>query len=204
MYTGTVLTNLPMVMESTHVRYAVTPTRRPAAPEIDAAACLYKIVSPYQPNAWELVLHETGLLYDFPNLISNLTYGAPIGNPPILSHTFIPNNLKVANLDPAYMDSFLAAEVATGRIDGLFTVYQAHALFGGHFHMAPLGLVEKPGSTALRMIRNHSKGDHLGQATNAWLDPSVNTTKYFSAADAADFLSLFSTVLSYLPPCHLS
>ena len=201
---GTVLTNLPMVTESIPVHYAVTPIQRPVAPEIDAAACLYKIVTPYQPHSWELSLHESGLLYTFPNLISDLTYGTPISNPPILSHTFIPNNLKMANLDPAYMGNFLALEVATGQINSPFTVDQAHTLFGGHFCTAPLGLVEKPRSTALRMIHNHSKEDHLRQATNTWLDPSVNATKYFSAADAVDFVSLFSTVLCYLPPCHLS
>jgi len=92
------------------------------------------------------------LFYAFPNLLSDLTYGAPISDPPILAHTFIPNNLKSAELDPAYMDEFLASEVATGCIDSLFMGAQAHDIFSGHFHTAPLGLVKNPGSTGLQMI----------------------------------------------------
>jgi len=47
------------------------------------------------------------------------------------------------------MDDFLASEVATGQIDSPFNVAQAHDIFKGDFHTAPLGLVKKPGSTAL-------------------------------------------------------
>jgi len=118
-------------------------------------------------------------LYAFPNLLSDLTYDAPIGDPPILAHTFIPNNVKPAELDPAYMDEFLASEVATGCINGPFMVDQAHTIFGGHFCTAPLGLVKKSGSATLWMIHHLSKEDHLSQSTNSWLDPSINSTKYF-------------------------
>jgi len=95
------------------------------------------------------------------------------------------------------MDNFLAAEVTTGCMDGPFTVAQAHAIFGGHFRTAPLGLVEKPGSTSLRLIRHLSKLDHLGGSTNGWIDLSVNATKYFSAADAADFVSFFFYIFCF-------
>jgi len=92
------------------------------------------------------------------------------------------------------MDNFLAAEVSIGHIDSPFTVTQAHAIFGSHFHTAPLGLVEKLGSTALHLIHHLSKQDHLGKSTNGWINSSINSTKYFSAANAANLMSIsFST-----------
>ena len=96
------------------------------------------------------------------------------------------------------MDDFLATEVAMGRIDGPFTISQAHAIFGGHFHTTVLSLVKKLGSTALQLIRHHSKEDHLGESTNGWIDSAINATKYFSAADTADFVSIF--LYFYYPP----
>ena len=112
-------------------------------------SCLYKVVIPYKLHMWGIALHEARLLYFFPNLIFDLTYGAPIGNPPPLMHTFIPDNLNSTELVLLYMDNFLASEVTAGQINSPFTVAQAHDIFGGHFYTALLGLVEKPGSTAL-------------------------------------------------------
>jgi len=136
----------------------------------------------------------------FPNLYYDHTYGAPIGDLPPLTYTFIPENLKSAKIDPLYMDNFLASEIATGRIDGPYTITQAHIIFNGHFRTAPLGLVEKPGSDALRMIRHHSKEDGLGQSTNSWIDASINATKYYSASDTADFVSTRHSLYYPLSP----
>jgi len=47
----------------------------------------------------------------FSNLVHDITYSVPIGNPPLLTHTFIPNNLKSADIDPVYMDKFIQEEL---------------------------------------------------------------------------------------------
>ena len=92
------------------------------------------------------------------------------------------------------------------------SVAQVHAVFGGHFHMAPLGLVEKLGSRALHLICHLSKQDLLSKSTNSWIDSSINVTKYFSAADAANFVSIsfsfafYSHTICYTfkqPMCNL-
>jgi len=164
-------------MESTRAVCVVIPfIQPPAAIEIEHALCLYKILSPYKPLMWGIALHEAGFLYSFPNLIFDITNSAPIGNPPPLTYTFIPKNIKSAEIEPAYMDDFLVAEVASGRINGPFSIAQAHSIFGSHFCTTPLGLVEKPGSDTLHMICHHSKKDCYGQSTNGWLDPAVNAT----------------------------
>jgi len=145
--------------------------------------------APYKLHAWQTALHDTSLLYTFPNLFYDLTDGAPIGDLPPLTFTFIPENLKSAKIDPMYMDNFLVKEIATGSVNGPFTISQVHSIFNSHFHTAPLSLIEKPGSNALQMIRHHSKEDHHGHSTNGWINVSINATKYYSASDTADFVS---------------
>ena len=54
-------------------------------------------------------------------------------------------------------------------MDGPLSIEEAHVIYGGHFHTCPLGLVEKPGSLDLRMIRHFSKEDKFGHSTNGWL-----------------------------------
>ena len=66
---------------------------------------------------------------------------------------------------------------------------------------APLGFIEKPGSTALRLIRHHSKEDAFGQSMNSWLDLSMDATMFYTAADATNFVSLTSHF--YSPPLAL-
>jgi len=143
----------PTVTESTLAPYAANP------PGVTLHQKLMnhmpvQICHTLRPARMGSALRDAGLLYAFPNLITDLTH----------------------EIDPIYMDNFLVAEVTTGRMDGPFTVTQAHAIFGGHFRTAPLGLVEKPGSTSLRLIRHLSKLDHLGGSTNGWIDLSVNAT----------------------------
>ena len=121
MFEDTALTCLTPITETTHALCVVTPfIRLSTALEIELTSVLYKVVSPYKPLVWGIALREASLLYSFPNLIFDIINGAPISNPPPLTYTFIPNNLKSAKIDPAYMDNFLAAEVASGCIDGIF------------------------------------------------------------------------------------
>jgi len=90
------------------------------------------------------------------------------------------------------MDNFIQEELYAGCFNGPFTKQQANIIFDGHFHTAPLGFVENPGSTSLRLICHHSKEDGFGQLTNGWLDPSMDATRFYTAANAAEFMSLMS------------
>jgi len=87
------------------------------------------------------------------------------------------------------MDSMIQEELLASCFNGPFSIAQAHKVFGGHFHTAPLGFVEKPGSSTLRLICHHSKEDHLSLSTNGWLDPSIYLTKFYMVANAVDFVS---------------
>jgi len=47
------------------------------------------------------------------------------------------------------MDNFIKDELESGHLDGPFSVEEAHIFFAGHFCTAPLGFIEKLGSSAL-------------------------------------------------------
>jgi len=127
---------------------------------------LYKTNTSYKPDGWWLAFSAAGLTHTFPNLVHKITYDTPIGSLLPLTHTFIPNNLKSAN--PTYMDKFTQEELDAGCFDRPFSIKEAHSILCGHFSIAPLGLVKKPGSTALRLINHHSKEDTFRQSKNGW------------------------------------
>jgi len=140
-------------MVSTHVPYAMTAIIWPVvAQETDLKKVLYRTITPYRPDAWRLALLAMGITHSFPNLVHDITHGAPISNPPLLTYTFMPNNLNSTNIDPLYMDKFIQDELDAGCFDSPFSFEEAHMIFGCHFHTAPLCFVEKPGSTSLRLI----------------------------------------------------
>ena len=101
------LTPLLQLMESIHVPCAVTSTMLPLlVPETKFSHILYKVVTPYNPIAWQ---------HSLVNLVHDITYGSPIGSPPPLQETFIiPNNLVSALNKPDYVSNSLADEVSSG------------------------------------------------------------------------------------------
>src|SRR5882724_8037142 len=168
----------------------LTPNMGPrTAPETDFSDILYKVVTPYNPQAWQLALHKADITLLYPNLVHDLTHGSPISNPLLLWYTFIPNNLTSANIHPEYITNLITAEVAAGRMDSPFTIEQAHIIYGGHFRTCPLGLVEKLGLSALWMIHHFSKEDDYGVSTNSWVDSDDFPTCWFTVAQTADFVS---------------
>src|SRR6266481_2829719 len=168
------------------------------AHEIDLDKVLYIVSIPYIASAWNLALATANLTSQFPKLVHGITYGSPIGNPPPLLHMFIPKNLASADFLPNIIDQELLDETAAGCMSGPFTVSEASCIFCGHFHTAPVGLIEKvPGDGNWRMIRHLSKTDHLGFSTNDSLDSDDFPTSYFSATIVVDWVSPFSWCRSF-------
>ena len=195
---------LSPTMEAIFAPYAViAATPCAAALETNYSSVLYKIVTPYDVKAWHLALQHTDLLHLFLNLVHDLVHSTPISDLPSLSHMFIPNNLGSADIDPAYMDSFLVEEIASSRMDSPYSIEQAQSIFNGHFRTAPLGFVQNPGLSALRLICHHSKKDHLGMSTNGCIYMSAGVTKFYLAAHAVDFVSVYILSLTFSPPSHV-
>lgn len=170
----------------------------------DLSSILYCITSPYIPNGWREALKLCNLSHLFPNLIHDITYGSPIGNPPPLTHTFIPDNLASVNLKAQFISDDIVAEVTTGRMSGPFSVEEAQSIFQGHFRTSPLGLVPKPGKgpDSFCMICHLSKRDSSGFSTNNWIDSDDFPTEWSSAAQCVDFVCTLSP--SPTPHCSPS
>ncbi|KAK6967055.1 hypothetical protein R3P38DRAFT_3509002 [Favolaschia claudopus] len=146
-----------------------------------------RVVTPYHAAGWFAALRDCNLLERYPNLVHDISFGSPIGNPPTPSFTFIPSNMPTTDLNPSFIDNYLAGEVAAGRMSGPYSVEEAHAFFGGHFRTAPLGLVEKePGLGKWRMVQNNSVLDSSGDSTNSWLDAKDILIKWSTCANMAD------------------
>ena len=136
-------------MVSTPALYVPIRSMEPLAPATDLCQILYKVLTPYVPETWRRALLDVGILQNYPNLIHDLEFSSPIGNPPSIGFTFIPKNLPSGEINPNYITNLIAEEVAAGYIDGPYSVEEAHVIYGGHFRMCPLGLMEKPGSVDL-------------------------------------------------------
>jgi len=124
---------------------------------------------PYKPATWLVALSSSNLLSAFPNLVHDLTYSSPIGNPP-LSKSFLPPNLSSVNIHPIMIDQELHTEVVASHMSGPFTIVQASIIFDSPFHSSPVGLVEKfPGNGSWHMICHLSKCSVDGHSTNSWM-----------------------------------
>jgi len=89
-----VVTTTTLCMASTSVLSVQTPNMQPlGAPETDLSEILYKVITLYILAAWNQALSDMNLINLYPNLIHNLTVSSPIGNPPPINFTFIPDNL---------------------------------------------------------------------------------------------------------------
>ena len=77
-------------MELTPALYAGMHGMPPVdVPETELHSILYIKTTPYDPNGWTEALHRCNLSHEFLNLINDITFGSPIGNPPPLSKTFL-------------------------------------------------------------------------------------------------------------------
>ena len=99
-------------MEPTCVPFAVThATPRANVHETDLTRVLYIHTTPYNPAGWRVALEHWTLSDTFPNLIHDIIHGSPIGNPPPLTSTFLPQNLPSASLYPELIDEELLKEL---------------------------------------------------------------------------------------------
>jgi len=171
-----------------------------SAPGTSLSDVLYIHTTPYNPKAWLTALCSSNLISSFPNLVHDITYGSPIGNPPPLLRSFLPANLPSALVHPELIDAELLAEVAANRMSGPFTLLEASSIFLGPFRSSPVGLVEKiPGNGIWRMIRHLSKCDEDGNSTNGWLESDDFPTTYFAASWVCQYVSSERVDLPFCP-----
>ena len=146
-------------MVPTPVPSVGTPSMLPVhAQRIDLSEVLYIHTTPCIATNWKSALDLCNISAQFPDLVNNLMYGSPIGNPPPLLKTFLPHSLPLADLLPHIIDTEIMNKVTVKQMSGPFTVDKAHAIFGGNFCMSPVGLIEKVlGNGKWHMIHHLSK-----------------------------------------------
>ena len=110
----------------------------------------------------------------------------------------LPSALKL----PHVVDEEISSKLAANRMSGPFSITQAHTIFGSHFCMSPLSLVEKdPGSSKWCTICHLLKEDDNGQLTNGWLNADDFPMKYYLVNMTADFVcGSHDTCPSLWPP----
>jgi hypothetical protein len=98
---------------------------------------LYKVLSPFNPDAFEHILHKYNLLNQFLGLISQLCNGFSVFHTtPSLSSTFTPSNWSSAFEHSEFIDNYFAGETCLGRISGPSSREQVQEIFAplsGHF-----------------------------------------------------------------------
>lgn len=157
----------------------------------------FKVVTTYRAGAWQRVLEDFNLTSRYPNLVHDIRYGSPIGNPPHLFKTFIPNNNMPSAIDHSdVIDKYISDEIVAGSVTGGLSIEDAHTFFGGHFRTAPMGVVEQ--NNKFRTAHNLSALDSDGYSTNSFLDPKYTRIAWHGAATMADKVSLFPFWKSYM------
>jgi hypothetical protein len=166
---------------------------------LESVSNFERIVTPYNANEFDTLLHRYNLSSRYPTLPSDLRNGFPLGefNARLL-HSYNHSNHKNAlpHLDKIF--SYIEEEVTAGRMSGPFTwdelIKEAH----GNVIVSPLGAVDKAGEPGkLRIIRDLSFKGSAPFSVNDMIDKDAFTTKWGTAASIID---LVCTIFFSSPP----
>lgn len=87
-----------------------------------------KKFSPYNVDAFELLLCEHHLAEKYPDLVTNLRQGFPLGQMGTLLETKILDNIVLSSDHWLLIDAYLLDEVSSGRIDGPFSCLMVESI----------------------------------------------------------------------------
>jgi len=164
-----------------------------------ASEVFQRVVTPYDPKAFNHFLKCFDLSEKYPDLVFNLQHGFPIGNIPPPTHTYIPKNHKSALDHIDVIHTYCQEEVSLGRMSGPFSADEVFNILGGHFVSSPLGVVEKAGEPGkLRVVRDLSFQNPDGYSVNGFLDSDDFPTEWGTAAQIADIVSVFHVMSTRL------
>jgi hypothetical protein len=171
------------------------------------ASELYTITTPYKAKGFKIALEQAGLTSHYPNLLTDIPQGLPIGKPPLLTHTFVPPNMKLALQHPQFVNAHIPEEIEAGHMSGPFTLNKTHFIFKGHFHTTPMGVIEKePRDGKFRLIRSWPKKDADGVSGNDMLNSDDFLTCWGSAWVVEQYVSPMMPVFTFhisIFPCHI-
>lgn len=178
------------------------PARLPAHDEI-----LNRVTTPYNADVLASFLSKHDLADAYPLLANNLRFGFQMGDFPILKKSVIFPNHPSAALHSDFIDAYLDEEIAARRMSGPFTKAETESIFKGPFQCSPIIIAVQPQGPSepdkLRLCRHLSKSDKLNLSTNSYIDKEKFPTKFGTASEVAEIVSLLSSLYS-LPAPFLS
>lgn len=164
----------PVAPITTAVPSVVAPLTalRPATPEDSR-----RISTLLDADRIEQALAALGLLETKSPVVRGLRSGLNVGISTTLDRTYLFQKYSSSNLEPVFIDSYIAGEEAAGRYSQAFSPDELEALIG-HFVTSVLELVPKPNSSKLRMIQNLSfpRSDPSCPSVNSFVNPDDFST----------------------------
>ena len=152
-----------------------------------------RIITPYRADRFEYYLRKHNLLDKHPKLLEHLRRGFPIGDFPPLPKTYTPPTFPSADKHEDFIRTYLAEEIALGRVSGPFSADKVRALLGGEFVTSPLHVKEKPNKPGeFRLIQNFSFEHADGLVVNEFIDPNDYPTRWGTTAMVAEIVSTSS------------
>ncbi|KAK2464054.1 hypothetical protein APHAL10511_003924 [Amanita phalloides] len=146
-----------------------------------------RIVTPYNPDAFESFLNKHNLNDTYPFLTRNLRYGFPLGEfPDLTDHVIFPfhNSSRDYQVE---IDAYLEEEVSAGRMSGPFSKDETTLILNGPFQCSPF--VVEVQQDKLRICLHLSKGDKHHVSVNSFIDSGKFPTRFGSTAEMAEIIS---------------
>ncbi|KAF8725211.1 hypothetical protein AX14_008258 [Amanita brunnescens Koide BX004] len=146
-----------------------------------------KIVTPYNPDAFDSLLNKHKLSDNYPLLVRNLRNGFPLGEFPNLPNHII---FPIHNTALPYIiqiDAYLAEEVESGRMSGPFNLDETTLILKGPFQCSPIVVDVQDGK--LRICRHLSKESKSSASVNSFIDAEKFPTCFGSAAEVAEIIA---------------
>ncbi|GBE80443.1 hypothetical protein SCP_0301580 [Sparassis crispa] len=148
-----------------------------------------RIITPYDADAFESVLHALGLFQRYPFLPRKLHYSFPIGDFALLLRTFAPPNHSSGAEHIDFIHQYISEQVSLGRMTGPYSQAQVEHILGSYFVSSPLAVVPKADSKKFRLVQNCSYQDEFGVSVNSQINSDDFPTKWGTAAEVAEIIN---------------
>lgn len=194
--TGNALQAVPPLVMTTDTSARDAP---PLLTELRSALELRRsqALTPYNPQAWEALLLDSGLSSKYPLLPQGLRTGFLINMPNITCTQTPPNNDIISEYS-THFRKIVDLEIQKQRYLGPFSRQLIESIIGP-FQSSPFSIMEKPGKPGhFRLLQNYS---FPYNTTPSQPNPSIN-----SYLDSDDFpttwgtFSIISLLIQQLPP----
>ena len=143
---------IPAASATTHARSAEALPIQP----LPVPSSFTPVVTPLVAAEWEAELRHANMYIQYAHVPYGIRHGFDMGVHTIPTLSYTPPNHKSALLHPSVIHNHILSERSLGRYTGPFSKSRLEHLLGP-FRSAPLGTIEKAGSTdELRIIQDFS------------------------------------------------